>query len=126
MVSCALSGDYTFPNSLYIHTEALYNSQGEENDATFARQRALALALLSPARWSVYQEISLDVSPLVRCGAFAIFNPNDRSSVVLPSATWSVITNLDLTFLALFFNGASLTEYGDLGTAIYVRGKWSF
>ena len=126
MVSTALSGDYTFPNSFYIHTEALYNSEGVTTDAALARPRSLALGLLSPARWSLYQEFSYDISPLVRAGAFVIYNPDDHSSVVFPSVTWSIITNLDLTLLALFFSGAPLTEYGGFGTVTYLRLKWSY
>jgi hypothetical protein len=126
MISLAVSGDYTFANSLYIHTEALYNSEGVVSDAALSRTRAQILGLLSPARWSVYQELSFNVSPLVHAGLFAILNPTDRSFVVVPSTTWSVVTNFDLTLLALFFNGDLLTEYGQLGTALYIRGKWSF
>jgi hypothetical protein len=126
MISFAVSGDYTFQNSLYVHTEGLYNSEGVVSDAALSRTKAQTLGLLIPARWSIYQELSFNVSPLVHAGIFAILNPTDRSSVVVPSTTWSVITNFDLTFLALFFSGYALTEYGQLGTALYIRGKWSF
>ncbi len=126
LVSTALSGDYTLPNSFYIHTEVLYNSEGVVAEASLARLRSVMLGLLSPARWSLYQEFGYDVSPLVRAGAFGIYNPSDHSWVLVPSVTWSVVTNLDLTFLVLTFHGSSLTEYGDLGTVGYVRAKWSF
>ena len=126
MISVALSGDYTFTNSLYIHTEALYNSEGVTNAATLFRANAQELGLLTPARWSLYQELSVNVSPLVHAGLFGIFNPSDRSSVIVPSATWSVATNFDLTFLALAFSGDALTEYGQLGSTLYLRGKFSF
>jgi hypothetical protein len=55
-----------------------------------------------------------------------LYNPSDRSWVVVPSFTWSVVTDLDLTVLALVFHGDALTEFGQPGTAAYVRGKWSF
>ncbi|RPH35644.1 hypothetical protein EHM92_05845 [bacterium] len=126
MVSAALSVDYTFPSSFYIHAEALHNSQGVTENAALARPRAEMLGLLSPARWSLYQEFSYDVTPLVRAGGFTIYNPDDHSVVLSPSATWSIITNLDLTLLALLFSGAPLTEYGGLGTITYLRLKWSF
>jgi hypothetical protein len=126
MVSCALSGDYTFPSSLYLHTEALLNTQGVTSEAALARPRALGLSLLSPARWSIFQEVAFDVSPLVRADGFAIINPIDGSYVGVPNITWSVVTNFDLTVFGLFFHGDPLTEYGQLGTAVYLRGKWSF
>ena len=126
MISVALSGDYTFPNSLYIHTEALYNSEGVTNTAAVFRTNAQALGLLTPARWSVYQEFSVNVSPLVHAGLFAILNPSDQSFALVPSGTWSVVTNFDLTFFTLFFHGDALTEYGQLGTTLYLRGKCAF
>jgi len=125
MVSTALSGDYTFPNSFYIHTEALYNSEGVTEGAMFSAQRAAGLGLLSPARWSLFQEFSYDISPLVRAGVFAIYNPSDRSAVVFPSVTWSVVTDLDLSLFALFFPGDPGTEYGQGGTVVVARLKWS-
>ena len=125
-VSAAVSGDYTFPNSIYIHTEALYNSQGVVSNAALGRVSAQASGMLSPARWSIFHEVAYDVSPLVRADVFGIINPSDGSSAVVPSATWSVVTNFDLTLLGLLFNGKALTEFGQLGTALYFRGKWSF
>jgi hypothetical protein len=126
MVSGALSGDYTFPSSFYIHTEVLYNSEGATSNASQSRTRATELGLLSPARWSVFQELAYDVSPLVRADVFALHNPNDGSSVVVPSVTWSVVTNLDAMALALFFTGAGQTEFGKLGSIVFIRAKWSF
>ena len=126
MVSSAFSGDYTFPSSFYIHTEMLYNTEGVTRDAAAARPRATALGLLSPARWSIYQEFSYDVSPLVRGSVFALINPLDGSYVAVPYATWSAATNLDIMFLVLAFSGAPETEFGGGGTAAFVRGKFSF
>jgi hypothetical protein len=126
MVSAALSGDYTFTNSFYVHTEALYNSQGVTENATLNAPHASHLGMQSPARWSVFQEFSYDISPLVRGSIFAIYNPTDRSSVVFPSITWSVVTDLDLSLFALLFSGASGTEYGQQGTAVVARLKWSY
>lgn len=125
-ISFALSGDYTFPNSLYLHTEVLFNSEGATHDAGLTRERARVLGLLSPARYSIYQGVGFNASPLVRTDAFALFNPNDLSAAFVPSASWSASTNLDLTFLALFFYGDLPTEFGQLGSAVYLRGTWSF
>ncbi|HTY00907.1 MAG TPA: hypothetical protein VMG09_12830 [Bacteroidota bacterium] len=126
MVSGAVSGDYTFPNSFYIHTEVLYNSEGVVKNASLTRPLAQILGLLSPARWSIYQEFSCDVSPLVRASVFTLVNPVDGSFVAVPSVTWSAATNIDMMFLALAFSGAPLTEFGGEGTAVFGRIKFSF
>ena len=126
MVSTSLSGDYTFRNSFYIHTELLYNSAGVTSDAARFRLRAQKLWLLSPGRWSLFQELSYDLTPLVRGSCFAIVNPNDRSVALVPSVTWSVVTDVDVSILGLIFSGRTGSEYGGLGKGIYSRGMLSF
>ena len=124
--SFVLSGDYTFPNSFYIHTEAMYYNAGKTENTGLYQQEALDLGMLSASRWSLYQEFSYDITPLLRGSLFGIFNPDDKSYVIVPSATYSVITNLDLYVIALLFNGDKLTQYGDYGSSFYVRVKYSF
>jgi len=85
-----------------------------------------SLGLLTAARWSIFQEFAYDITPLLRGTLFGIYNPNDKSYVIVPSLSYSVITNLDLYFVAFFFEGAPLTEYGEYGTTIYARIKYSF
>ena len=51
---------------------------------------------------------------------------NFRVFVVIPSFNYSVITNLDIFLIGMFFNGNQLTEFGEYGTTIYVRFKYSF
>jgi len=124
--SAVISGDYTFSNSLYIHTEALYNSNGKIKNAGVFYQQALQAGMLSPARWSLFQEFSYDITPLLRGSIFAIFNPNDRSSIIVPQITWSVVTNLDFTMIGFFAYGNHFTEWGDYGNSVFTRFKYSF
>lgn len=126
MVSAALSGDYTFPSSLYFHVESLYNSIGVMERAALFAPQSRVLGLLSPSRWSMFGEVSYDITPLVRGSVFALQNPIDGSRVVVPSVTWSVVTNLDLTAIGLLFHGDALTEFGGYGESGYLRLKWSF
>lgn len=126
MVSASLSGDYTFPNTFYIHTEVLYNNNGKSSNTFLFLPEASSLGMLSSARLSIYQEFAYDITPLLRGSLFGIFNPDDKSFVVIPSLSYSVITNLDAFLLGMFFNGDQLTEFGEYGTTIYVRFKYSF
>ncbi len=126
MVSAALSGDYTFRNSFYIHTEVLYNTEGVTSGASLYRPTAQKLGLLSPARWSLFQELSYDISPLVRGSCFAIINPIDHSVALVPSIAWSVVTDVDISLLGLLFSGHGGSEFGGEGKGIYARGMWSF
>lgn len=126
LVSMALSGDYTFPNTFYIHTEILYNNNGKTSNTLLFQEEALSLGMLSAARWSLYQEFSYDITPLLRGTLYGIFNPDDKSFVIVPSINYSVITNLDLFLITNFFKGESLTQYGEFGTSFYARIKYSF
>ena len=126
ILNFVLSGDYTFPNSFYIHTEVLFNSNGKTNNAGLYYEEAYKIGMLSASKLSLYQEFAYDITPLMRGSIFAIINPNDKSFVFVPSVSYSIITDLDLYLIGLFFNGDNLTEYGDFGNYFYMRLKWSF
>ena len=126
LVTVSLSGDYTFPNTFYIHTEVLYNNNGKTSNTFLFSQEALNLGMLSAARWSIYQEFSYDITPLIRGSFFGIFNPNDGSYAIVPSITYSVLTNLDFLAISQIFDGNPLTEFGEYGTSFFFRLKYSF
>jgi hypothetical protein len=126
IITLALSADYTFPNTFYIHTEMLYNNNGRTENTFLFTNEALSLGMLSAARWSIYQEFAYDITPLFRGDLFGIFNPDDGSYVIVPSATYSLFTNFDLLFIAQIFEGDPLTEFGEFGTSFYFRMKFSF
>lgn len=125
-VSIVLSGDYTFPNSFYIHTELFYNNLGKTSNTALFNVEAKELGFLSAARWSLFQEFSYNLSALMRGSLFTIFNPSDKSFVVVPSLSYSIITNLDLYLIALNFHGENYSEYGNFGSSLILRIKYSF
>jgi hypothetical protein len=125
-LSGAVSGDYTFSSSLYLHTEFLYNNRGVKSGAGSARLTSLRSGMLSPARFSLYQEVSLDVTPLIRASGFVIFNPDDHSSVLVPSVSWNVLENVDVMGLLILAAGADGTEYGEYGRYFFLRFRYSF
>lgn len=126
VVSVVLSGDYTFSNTLYLLFECLYNSAGKTRNAGPFWDEALAAGMLSPARWSIYQEIAGDITPLTRASLFGIFNPSDHSSVIVPMLTHSLATDLDLLLIGQFAKGNPYSEYGDYGKSVTLRLKYSF
>jgi hypothetical protein len=124
--TAAISGDYTFPNSLYLHTELLYNGDGATEGAGLLWAVAMARGQLSPGRWSIYQEVSGDLSPLLRGSVFGLVNPLDGSRIVVPSLNWSAATNWDLMLIAIVSGGEPRTEFAETGTSAFARVKWSF
>ncbi|NOZ03293.1 MAG: hypothetical protein GXO92_01600 [FCB group bacterium] len=125
-ISAVISADYTFPNSVYIHTEVLYNSIGKTKNAGAFYMEALQADLLSPARWSLFQELAYDLTPLIRIDLFGIFNPDDKSSIIAPYLTWSIKTDLDLALIGFLSSGKQYTEYGDYGNSAFIRVTYSF
>ncbi len=123
----AVSGDYTFPNTLYLHGSVLYNGRGTTEDAGGLRLiESLMRGDLSPARTSLFGELAIDLDPLWRADISGIFNPDDGSLYAGPSLKWSAVTNLDLTLRALLFTGRGGTEFGDESNMMMLWAKYSF
>ena len=72
------------------------------------------------------QEFSYNITALIRGSIFGIYNPDDYSKVILPSLDWSATANLDIMVVGIFTSGETLSEYGDFGSAVYLRFKYSF
>jgi len=126
IISATISVDYTFSNSFYVHTETLYNSNGLKENAGLYLPDAQRAGMLSPSRWSLFQEFAYDLTPLVRTSIFAICNPDDQSSVIVPMIDWSIITNWDLTLVGILADGKEYSEFGGYGSSGFVRIKFSF
>jgi len=126
LVAIALSADYTFPNTFYIHTEMLYNNNGKTENTFIFFEEAMNIGMLSPSRWSIFQEFSYNITHLFRGSLFGIFNPDDGSYVIVPSVTYSIVANLDLLLIAQVFEGDPLTEFGEFGRSFYFRLKLSY
>ncbi len=126
VASFVLSADYTFASSFFIHSECLFNSNGKDKDAGAFVNQAHEAGMLSPARWSIYQEFAYDITPLTRATLFGIFNPVDHSSIIVPMVTQSLTTNLDLLLIGQFAAGDHSSEFGQDGKSVTLRLKYSF
>ena len=125
----ALSGNYTFSNSLFIHGEFLYNSAGKTKNAgrlnnIFSLQ--YSAKNLSPSKFSVFGEASYPVTPLITANLSSIFNPNDKSFYAGPSVEFSLTSNIYLLAAGQFFVGEKDTEWGNFGKFYFLRLKWNF
>ncbi|KAA3615592.1 MAG: hypothetical protein D8M58_15460 [Calditrichaeota bacterium] len=125
-INAVISLDYTFPNSFYLHSEILYNSIGKKSNTLLYSRQALKAGLLSPSQVSLFFETAYNIHPLVRGTVFLLHNPNDNSSIFVPSVSWSAITNLDLYLIGFITDGDPLTEFGSYGKALFFRTKYSF
>ena len=125
----SLSGDYTFRNSLYLHSGILFNSHGKTGPAggrNLLANSNLSSKYLSLAKYSVFGQVAHPFTPLFSGDLSGMFNPSEHSFFIGPSLTYSLVENLDLMLSGQFFEGKSETEFGDIGFATYARLKWSF
>lgn len=121
-----LSYDYTFRNSFYVNSEVLYNGLGSTGLAGARQEATLITGELSPARYSIFQELAYDFMPLLRGRVFGIFNPDDRSWVSMLSLDYSVATDWELLLFAFPAGGSTGSEFGDLPEEAGIRIRYDF
>ena len=126
-VHAALSGDYTFTNTTYLHTELLYNSRGTTGNAGgLELLRSFQNGWLTPARLSIFGEVAKQLHPLVRGSVAGILNPYDSSCYAGPSVEWSALANLSVNVAGYLFGGENGTEFGGNGTLLLTRVQYSW
>ncbi len=125
----SVSGDYTFKNSLYLHSSVLFNGNGKTGDAGGGQgifNQNLSAKMLSFGMLELFGQVSYPFTPLFSGNFAAMLNPLDGSSFLGPAITYSLGNNWEVMLNGQLFLGRSGTEYGDYGQAIYGRLKWSF
>ncbi len=125
----SVSADYTFLNSLYIHSSILFNSHGTTAKAGGDNPLInpdLSAKYLSNSRYSLFGQISYPVTPLFTGSVSSIVNPCDGSWYFGPALTYSIQNNLELMCTGQLFFGETGTEFGDVGRLLFARLKWSF
>jgi len=123
-------GNYTFKNSLFANFSFLYNSNGTTGKAGYGNQfvviRDVSPKSFSPARASLFGQLSYPITPLIQGDISSIVNPYDGSFFIGPNVTFSLTDNIGLLLMAQVFSGTPGSEFGDIGQLYYLRLKWSF
>jgi hypothetical protein len=126
----SISGDYTFPNSLYLHASVIYNSKGSTEKAGIINPtivlRETSAKFLTLSRMDLFGQISYQISPLWRGDLASIVNPYDGSFFIGPGAGYSLSDNMELLLFGQLFVGDEGSEFGGIGKLIYFRYKWAF
>lgn len=126
----SISLNYTFKNSLMLQASVLYNSAGTtekaEQQGMFALDLEISAKNFSRARFSTFLQASFPISLLVNASFSGMYNPNDKSGYLGPSFDISLTDNLGIMFMGQLFLGKDSTEFGDYGSMLFTRLKWSF
>ena len=128
VISASLGVNYTFTNSLYLHGAYLFNSRGGGSSGGLSNLLVenVTAKSLSPAKHSVFGEAAFQFTPLIRGDIAGILDPGDGSFFLGPFFTFSLTNNIEFLSGGQVFLGNKGTLYGDYGTFIYLRLKWSF
>lgn len=127
----SISGDYTFPNQIYLQISTLVNSSGKTKNASIHPLTTIpadqnSVKYLTPALIDLFAQISYPFTPLINGNLSCIFNPADLSGIVNPMLSVSLTDNIDVSFIGQIFWGKQNTEYGKKGALLFGRLRWSF
>ena len=121
--------DYTFKNSIFIQLEGFYNSNSTNSSNILINQ--FNPALLNAKNpflngFSIFGNISYPVTPLMNISLAGIFNPLNSMIFVIPTFTYSLMNNLDLSLVAQTFESYNPATTGASQTSVFLRLKGSF
>ncbi len=130
IAAVSIGFDYMFKNSLMLQTEVLYNNVGN----TFARGGLLALytaplsaKYLSICDWNIFVQSSYPFTPRLTASLSGMYFVNVKSCYAGLSVDYSLVENLDLSFVTQYFSTIGKSDLGDLHTWLgFMRLKYSF
>lgn len=125
-VVAAISLDHIFANGMYGFAEMLYNGgnrSGETNLLLMTEPMSADNIFIS--KYAITGSLNYPVSPILSTSAAAIYMPDLKGFYIMPSLSWSVVTNFDLTLLTQYF------QVNHSGSPIrlfrpFLQTKWSF
>ena len=121
--------DYTFRNSIFLQFEGFYNSNAVNSSNVLINQfNPQLLNAKNPFLngFSLFSSISWPATPLISLSLAGIYNPSNRVYFIIPTFTFSLMNNLDLSVIAQSFQSYDPALYGSLQTSVYIRLKGSF
>ncbi len=120
----SVSGDYSFPNSLYFNTSVLFNSyvsQMPQNPILFTSAANLDVRSISNTTWSAFFQSSYNLHPLITGSTMVLFYPGDQGALIGPMITFSPVDNLDVNLISQMILDPGPDIY-----LFYLRVKYSF
>ena len=121
--------DYTFRNSIFIQFEGFYNSNATNASNILVSQ--FNPGLLNAKNpflngFSMYGSLSYPATPLINLSLAGIYNPSNSMYFIIPTFTYSLMNNLDLSVIAQSFQSYAPGTAGSSQTSVFIRLKGSF
>lgn len=124
--------DHSFPSTLYLMFEYLYNGGNVDNPlgpggfTLDDNPRVFTSGIATRNRNFLGAAAAYELTPLLQASALLVYDIDDASSFVAPSLVYSVLEDLDLTLGAQLFSGDDTSEYGDQQQVYYASLEWFF
>lgn len=130
VIGTAVSFDYTFKKGIYVNFGTLFNSRGLDSpDAILASEifsSGLSAKNLSPSQFSYLTQVSGNFTPLFMWSGSAIYLQGLNTLFLMPSLSYSISTTWDVNLLGQIYLGEQKGVFKNLGSAVFLRLKWSF
>ncbi|PWJ44582.1 hypothetical protein [Sediminitomix flava] len=128
-----LSADYTFPNTLNLMAESIFNTNPIDISGLEGLNGGFLIApvtakTLTYTHYSQLLGASMQVTPLFTSGVSGLIN-SDGSWYIGPQETISLTDNLELLLTAQLFGGPEGSVFapsGEFGGLVFWRLKWSY
>lgn len=123
----AVSGDYLFPNGIFLIVEYLF-SQSRSNaplSPLFFTQ-PLSADRLSFADHNFAISAQYPINPILSVGGAAIYYPDLNGLFMSPTINYNWLQDFDLQLVGQFFAGKRDSLLGEAGSLIALSGRWSF
>lgn len=131
-VAVSFGADYIFSNSLMLQTEVLYNnvSKASSNNGSGLMglySAPLSAKNLSICNWNIFTNASVPLSPRLNGSLSGMYFVDIRSFYAGISLDYSIMENLDFSFITQYFAMLNYSEIGDMQILMtFARLKYSF
>lgn len=125
----AVGLDYTFPWMIYTMLEYFFDGSGEDDPADYDYAKITSGERQTLAQQYLYASIGLLYNPFLRPSISTIINVDDRGFMIIPSLSYSVLENTELTLGMNYAIGSEESEFRNITQyrgAVYVWIKTYF
>ena len=130
IIAVSIGSDYMFSNSLMLQAEVLYNNVNKDlSDAGLMGLYAAPLSAkhLSICNWNLFAQASYPLTPRLNGSLSSMYFVDIQSYYVGLSLTYSVIENLDFSFISQYFSTLGNAKIGNMQVLLgFARLKYSF
>jgi hypothetical protein len=131
VVLTSISWDMSYSNGLYVLVSGLHNSNGTNDlnrllTLSGAGGGQLDLKKLMPNKYSLFLQGSKPINPLINGSLAAIVAVDLGGVFAMPTISYSVKQNLDMSLVGQSFLGVVDEKVSALSNAVFLRFKWSY